>query len=167
MKASDSLKKGLRSVWKFWREEKFDLALGAVDRLLETRPDSAQLLLLRGELIQLQEPGDSAPPLDQAKDDLERAAGLDDRSPEVWLELAAFLWTFEDDAEGASRCYQKAIRLCREMLVQALVGRAETLNELGREDEAVTHLVEALDLESSGRKPAGQGVLKRVKLAPR
>jgi tetratricopeptide (TPR) repeat protein len=146
-----SLKRGLSHVWKAWREERFDLALNEVNRLLEKRPDNSQLLVLRAELAQLQE--DGGPSLREVREELTLAVALDPRSPNALIELGYFHSAVEDDAEAASKSFRKAIKLCRDLLKEALLGQAEVLLELERDDEARTCLLEAVQLISSNGRP--------------
>ena len=163
MTAGRFLKRGLDEVWKAWREKRHDRALEEVNLLLETRADNAQLLVLRGCLIQLQDNAESLPPLVDALKDLKRAVALDHRSPEAWLELGYYFHAVEDDPGAAAKCFQKAVRLSKGFLRQALIGQAEALAELDQNDEALDRFMEAYSLASRNGKSGRLDLLERLK----
>jgi tetratricopeptide (TPR) repeat protein len=164
MKPSKSLKRGLTEVRREWRAGRYDRALDMVGRLLENWPDNPHLLLLRAELIQLQE--ENGPSLDEAKATLQRAVALDEQSPAALIELGHFLLAVEADAQAASKCFDKAIALCRRLLKEALLGQAETLAELERQPDALACLAEAYWLQSHNGKstmgPNQKEILERL-----
>ena len=145
MKATDTLKRGISKVRRLWREERFAKALAEVDRLLSEWPNSPYLLVMRSDLIRLQDEEDGEPTLDDAKADLKLAVALDEDSPAALIELGYYVFAIEDDAGTAVKHFQKAIRLCRGLLKDALTGQAKALSELGRDVEALECLAQAIN----------------------
>ncbi len=164
MKLTATFKRGVAQAKREWRSGRYDRALAVVSRLLKDWPDNPQLLTMWGGLVQLQST-DTAATLDEAKAALERAVELGEDSPEAWKELGHFLSAVEDDAQGASRCFDKAVALCKGTLAEALLAKADSLSELGRRDEALACLAEAYWLRAHNGKPTGAGaeILDRLK----
>jgi predicted Zn-dependent protease len=131
MNAIASLRQGLEDVDRQWHAGHFAGALTQVERLLEEWPSNPHLLVLRAELVQLQDTCEG-PTLGQAKDDLERAVELDPDSPAPLIELGHFLLAIEDDAEAAVQCFQRAMNLCVRLLKDAQHGRDQARQELGQ-----------------------------------
>jgi tetratricopeptide (TPR) repeat protein len=156
MKLTASFKRGVAQVKREWRAARYDQALSAVNRLLQDWPDNPRLLTMWGNLVQLQSE-ESGPALDEAHASLRRAVELDDDSPGAWKELGHFLSAVEDDARGASRCFDKTISLCKSMLAEALLANAQSLSELERREEALGCIAEAYWLQSHNGKSNGAG----------
>jgi predicted Zn-dependent protease len=131
MNAISSLRQGLEDVDRQWRAGHFAQALTQVDRLLEEWPSNPHLLVLRAELIQLQDTCEG-PTLDDVKADLEHAVELDPDSPAPLIELGHFLLAVEDDAEAAVPCFQRAVDLCVRLLKDAQHGRDQAHQELAQ-----------------------------------
>lgn len=160
-----NMKRGLAQVRRQWRTGRYDRALAQVDRLLKDWPDNPHLLILRGNLIQLQE-DDAGPTLKDAKRALQRAVDLDEESPSALIELGHFLNASEDDAKAAAKCFAKAIRLCKRLLKEALLAQAKVLSELDRRPEALACLTEVYWLQSqngkSARGPGNEELLEQL-----
>jgi tetratricopeptide (TPR) repeat protein len=154
------MKRGIAKARRLWREERCDLALNEVERLLKDWPYNPQLLIMRADLIQLQDEVDGEPTSSDAKSDLEMAASLDEDCPTALIELGYFVFAVEDDAKTASKHFQKAIRLCRSLLKDALTGQAKALVELGRDAEALGCLAEAF---SQNGKSGGEEILQQLR----
>lgn len=162
MKSAVSFQRDLTEARQQWRDGAFDRALEIVNCLLEDEPVNPVLRVMRANLICLQ--GDEGTlTLDDAKKDLQRARAIDEKSPVPLIELAHFVFALEDDAKAASRYFQQAIELCRELLKSALLGRAEALAELEQNDEAINCLSEALWLVSHNGKAGREEVLERLR----
>jgi tetratricopeptide (TPR) repeat protein len=163
LKTIESLKRGVRKARRLWSEEHFDQALSEVERLLKVWPNNPRLLVMRADLIQLQDDVDGIPTLEDAKSDLELAADLDEDSPDALIELGYFLFVHDDDAKEALKRFDKAVYLCVDLFTQALVGHAEALAELGQETKALSSLMMACSLV--GRYPGSvrEHVLARIK----
>jgi predicted Zn-dependent protease len=159
MKSTASFKRGVAQAKRAWRAARYDQALAAVNRLLKDWPDNPRLLTMWGNLVQLQSE-ESGATLDEAQAALRRAVELDDESPAAWKELGHFLSAVEDDARGASRCFNKTISLCRIMLAEALLANAQALSELGRRDDALAYIAEAYLLQSQNDKTNGADAAK-------
>lgn len=147
------LKKGLERVHRAEKAGRVDQALAELDRLMTVSPENPTLLLLRAELIQLGSA--SAPPLSEAKDCLRLAAELESDSPAGWLELGHFAFAVEDDAKGALRSFDRAIRLCQEMLTDAWAGKAKALAQLQHREEALACLAKAYWVQNQSDKVNG------------
>lgn len=147
MKSLKSYKQGVAKVRRNWLAGRFKHALAEVNRLLVEWPDNPFLLISLADLIQLQE-SDDGPTLQEAKAGNVRAMELDRESPAPLIELGHYQYVLDDDAAAASRSFAKAIRICKSMLTEALVGQAKALTELGRKSEALRCLAEAQWLES-------------------
>jgi tetratricopeptide (TPR) repeat protein len=142
MKSTTTFKHGVAKARRDWQEGRYDVALEEVDRLLKEWPDNPQLLVMWADLIQLQEQT-TGPSLEDAKAAYRRAAELEDEYPAALVELGHYLYTLEDDAKSANKTYEKAIVACRRLLIEALIGRAKALHEIGRFSEARACLDEA------------------------
>jgi tetratricopeptide (TPR) repeat protein len=160
LKTIESLKRGVSKARRLWREERVDEALAEVEHLLQAWPNNPHLLVMRADLIRLQDDEDGTPTLSDAKSDLELAVALDEDSPAPLIELGYFVYVIEDDATTALKHFQKAIRLCRSLLKDALIGQAKALSELGREAEAVLSLTEAY---SHDGKSDGKEILEQLR----
>lgn len=158
-----SLKKSLERVHKAEKAGRIDRALAEVDRLMNAFPEHPTLLGLRAELIQLG--SETGPALAEAKQCLRQVTELTNDSPEAWLELAHFTLAVDDDAKGALASFDRAIRLCQELLTEALAGKAKALAELKQRDEALACLAKAYWVQQqAGNGAAGNGadVLKSL-----
>lgn len=156
MKAIASYKRGIAEIRALMTRRKHADALVAVDALLAQWPDQPAILVLRGELIQLQD--ENGPPLDAAAAALKRAATLDDRNADTWLELGHFQFAVEDDAKAAEKSFSQAIAAGSESLIAALIGRAAALDELGRKREAFDCLSAARYLQSAAATKNGSTI---------
>jgi Flp pilus assembly protein TadD len=164
MKSSAALKRGLAKVRVDWDKHRFDRALAEVERLLENQPDNPRLLVMRANLIPLQdEPNERGLTLDDARRDLKTAVELDDRSPEPLTELGYFLYSFDDDAKAASKYFQKAIELCRDLLKDALIGQAKALSDLEHDSDALACLAEAYWLSSHNGKSNAEDIIEQLR----
>lgn len=162
MKSTASFKRGVAQIKREWRAARYDRALSIVSRLLAEWPDNPRLLMMWGDLVQLQ-PDETGPTLDEAKASLERAVELDEESPDGWKELGHFLSAVEDDAAGANRCFDKAVALCKQALAEALLAKAQSLSERGRRAEALACLAEAYwHRPPNGKGAAGTEILDRL-----
>ncbi len=128
-------------------------ALAAVDTMLEQWPASPALHVLRAELIQLQEA--EGPELEEARRELDQAIALDDRFLPALLEKGHYQFAVEDDAKGAAKIFDQAVRIATEFLIASLLGRAMALLEAGRKEEAFHLLarVDSLRQEHAGSSP--------------
>jgi tetratricopeptide (TPR) repeat protein len=159
MKLTASFKRGVAQVKREWRAAHYDRALSSASRLLMEWPDNPRLLIMWGALVQLQS-GEAGATLDEAQGALRRAVELDEESPAAWKELGHFLSAVEDDAGGASRCFDKTISLCKRLLAEALLANAQSLTELERREEALACIAEAYWLQSHNGKANGSGGAK-------
>jgi tetratricopeptide (TPR) repeat protein len=142
MKSTTTFKRGVAKVRRDWQEGHYDVALKGVDRLLKDWPDNPQLLVMWADLIQLQEKTEG-PSLDDAKAAYRRAVELEEEYPSALVELGHFLYALEDDPRSANKVYEKAIVACRRLLIEALLGKAKALHEIGGISEARACLDEA------------------------
>ncbi len=163
MKVGTALKQGLAKVGREWDDGHYLQALVEVDRLLEISPANPSLLILRAQLIQLQDDAAGSPTLDDARLDLKLAADLDERSPVALIELGYLIYATADDAKAATRYFQKAIPLCRDLLKEALIGQAKAFSELERDSDALACLAEAYSLLPHNGKSSTEEFLEQWK----
>jgi tetratricopeptide (TPR) repeat protein len=147
MKPTNSFKRGVAKARREWQAGRYDKSLAEVSRLLREWPDNPQLLVMWADLIQLQD-DDQGPSLDDARSAYRRAAELDNQSPGALIELGHFCYAIDDNAPAAAKAFDKAIDLCKRLLIEALIGRAKALDELGRGKEALASLAEAFTLQT-------------------
>ncbi len=164
MKSIGSFKQGVVKAQRHWTGGRYDQALAEVDRLLEDWPQNSQLLVMRSNLICLQDRGDLKPSLDDARMDLEAASKLDADSPSPLIELGYFHYVYQDDALEANKYFDKAVSLCVDLLSQALVGQAEARSELGHEARSFDALMTACSLATHYRGSMRETVLERIKI---
>lgn len=143
IKNTSSFRRGVGVARRDWQDGEYDAALEKVSRLLLAWPGNALLLVMWADLVQLQE-AEQGPALEEVRQAYQQAAELDPESPAALLELGNFLFQVEDDAEASLKPYEKAISLCKRFLVEAALGKAKALDELGRESEAAACLADIL-----------------------
>jgi tetratricopeptide (TPR) repeat protein len=136
----------LSAIFRHWEDEHYDVALRELDELLTAWPGNPQLLILWASLVQLQE--ETSYTLDAAKQALQRAHDLDRNSPTGTIELGHFLDDVEDDPRAASKAFAEGILSARRLLIDGLLGQARALLQLGKREEALQCLMEALYLAS-------------------
>lgn len=157
-----SFSRGVAQVHRAWNSGKHRQALQLVDELLKSWPENPSLLVLRAELIQSAD-FDDAPPLNEAKDALVRAVELNPDAAEPRLELAHFLFAVEDNRKEAIKHFDEAQKICERQLRETLTAKAKALAELGRKEEALKCLAQALLLERSNGhngSPEAKKILK-------
>ncbi|CAN5795925.1 hypothetical protein BH23PLA1_BH23PLA1_44320 [soil metagenome] len=167
MSIEKKLKQGLEKVGQDWQARRYDSALEEVIRLLDLSPGNPVLLVLRAQLTQLQEDDSASPSLFDVTKDLKLATNLDQNSPIPLIELGYFTFAVQDDAGKASRYFQKAIGLCRELLTEALIGQAKSYYELGQDSDAFACLVEAHSLLSHVGKDGREQIVEQLRLLQR
>lgn len=145
-------KQALSAISRLWKDKDYDAALAEVESLLRRWPGNAQLHILWASLVQLQEAPEHG--LDKVKEALQHAVELDKRSPAAAIELGHFLDNVEDDPQAASKVYAEVVAAARQMLLEALVGQAKALRQLGEKDEFLRCLVEVLHLVRSETDPS-------------
>lgn len=153
MKRTASFKRGLTAIRTMMAEHRYAKALSAVEELLHEWEDQPALLVLRGELIQLQK--EHGPSLEDAAVTLKRATTLDERNGDAWLEFGHFQFAVDDDAKAAEKSFQRAIATSSETLISALIGRAGALEEMGRKRDAFDCLSIAKYLHGSVKSNNG------------
>jgi tetratricopeptide (TPR) repeat protein len=133
--------------WEIFRDSVADLstliaekrlaeALRLVEELLEKSPGSVLLLIKRAMLIQLQEDSTDLPPLEAARESLERAIEAEPDSIEPYIELGNFEYAVADDPLTALGLFEEAASHAENSLKAALIGTVKCQLELGRADEA-------------------------------
>jgi Flp pilus assembly protein TadD len=162
-----TLKRGLAKIGKLWKKQQFDRALAELEALIAARQDNAQLLVMRSQLIRLQEKEEGHPTLDDARNDLETAAALDEQSPIPLIELGYFHYVIDDDARAALPQFERATACCKRLLRESLLGQAGALEELGRTTEARECLIQALALflghDEEAGYPSDDEIINRLK----
>ncbi len=142
MKSITTFKRGVAKARREWQESRVDVALAEVDQLLAEWPDNPQLLVMWADLVQLQE-SKNGPTPEEAAAAYRRAADLEGDLPGALVELGHYIYSVEDDAKAAMKAFDKAILASRRLLIEALLGKAKALQELGRITEARACLDEA------------------------
>jgi tetratricopeptide (TPR) repeat protein len=146
-------KQKLAAVSRLWEKGKYDAALDAVEALLREWPGNGHLHGLWAGLVQLQE--DPAHSLEDVRHALDRAADLDPTSAAAEIERGHFLDAVEDDPRSAARAFGDAAALARAQLVEALIGQARALAQLGKKLDARRCLLEVLRHVESGSNGKG------------
>jgi tetratricopeptide (TPR) repeat protein len=146
MNGTRAFKQKLSEIARLREAGEYDSALAAADELLKSWPGNQQLRIW-ASLVQLQERPTHS--LDEAKRALQFAADVDD-SADSLIELGYFLDAVEDDPKAASRAFSKAASTARRQLIDALLGQARALLQLGKRDEALRCVLEALYLAEVG-----------------
>lgn len=161
-----SLKRGISKVRRLWREDRHDLALVEVNRLLELSPNSPYLLVQRAALIQLHKGVQNLKPsdLDDVKEALDSAVALDPESPNALIELGYlhFAYVSKDGAKTAAKHFERAVKLSADLFAQALVGYAEALSELGEKSKAQSAVLEASTVVLRHRAQMTEHVVDRI-----
>ena len=111
-----------------------DDALDLSRRAIDDFPDSAELLCLRAELLQLR-PDPDAKMVDEAWSCLCRAKELEPDVPEILELIGDFLDELRQDLSGAEAAFREALELGGDEY--ASCGLARVLAEQGRREEAL------------------------------
>lgn len=115
--------------------ERFDEALSVLSSVEESRPLTADELVLKGSYIQLSS-GVGTPPLNEAEHSLLEALRQDQDYVPALLELGWFYYAVENDAEKALPFFEKALATSLGELKEAIRGKKGCLEELKSSDEA-------------------------------
>ena len=128
------------------RERRFGEALALVERLLKEGPSSAELLVLRAQLLQLAPETHMADPLAAAEESLAQACALAPDAVEPLIEMGHFLYAVKDRPANALTQFEAAERLARAGLKDALIGKIKCLAQLGRQAEARAEMATAAEI---------------------
>lgn len=151
MSRAASFKHRLAKIHDRCAKAEYDAALEDLDALRRDWPGNAQVELLWATVVQLQH--SPAHSLEEVKSALQRAVELEPNSPAPPLEFGHYLDNVEDNPKAAAKAFGEAADSARRMLIDALLGRAAALLQLGRKAEAVQCLAESLYLTNTA-KPA-------------
>jgi hypothetical protein len=146
MNNASGFKRKLSIVSRLWEAKDYDAALAEVESLLATWPGNAHLHVLQASLIQLQE--DPKYDLAEVKSLLRHAVELDRGSSAAAIELGHFLDTVEDDPQAAVKAYAEGVSTARNLLIDALIGRAKAFLQLGKRSECKECVLEVMHLSS-------------------
>ncbi len=127
----------------------FDGALDIISEMRAAWPGNAHLHVLWAELVQLQETPTHS--LNDAKLALQNAMALDPRFAAGAVELAYFLDNVEDTPRGAAKVFEEAARVARRSLIEAQIGQAKSLIQIGKKKAALACLLEALELSHADK----------------
>lgn len=122
----------------------YEATYTSLSELVAAWPGAAALLIRRGRVGQLRDEGS----LEAIRDDLETAAALDPDSAAARLELGHFEYAVEDDPAAGLAAFEEAARLAGEQHLEALIGQARCLVELGRLADARRVLTEAVAISA-------------------
>jgi tetratricopeptide (TPR) repeat protein len=153
MKSMTAFKRGVAKARRDWKQGHYDVALTEVNQLLADWPDNPQLLVMWADLVQLQQQM-TGPTIEEAAAAYRRAADLEGDLPGALVELGHFLYSVHDDAKSASKAFDKAIIAGRRLLIEALLGKAKAMQEMGRVADARACLDEAYMLRLRDRNGA-------------
>ena len=160
MSGTGAFAKALAEVAALRDGEKYDRALKRVEELRGSWPGNPQLQVLWAKLVQLQD--HPAHSLSDAKRALQQAVELDRESPAAPIELGYFLDNVEDNPQAAAKAFAQGIAAARHLLVEGLLGRAKSLIQLDRREEAVRCLIEALHLSDAERSAGKSSFTARI-----
>lgn len=96
-------------------------------------------LVLKGGLIQLT-PDDGTYELSDAEAAFVQALELDPDYIPALIELGSFYYSVEDNPAKASELFERAVRLGREQLTEAVIGLTGCLEEIRSREEAIKFL---------------------------
>lgn len=123
----------IKQVLAHWTEERFSEALELVDGLLRESPLSAELWVMRGNLLQLA-PDDG--PQDAVDHALETACILTPDFTEAQLEMGHYLYSVKAESDTALTYFERAEEQAEEALRDALIYQIKCLVELEQQDKA-------------------------------
>ncbi|MEW6608953.1 MAG: hypothetical protein AB1414_16155 [bacterium] len=147
------LKEKMEAIEILEKQEDFRKSLKEVQHLLTEFPYLTPLLVLKGELIQLLDEEDSNQwKLEDAKEALEQAVAIDEKSIDALLELAFYSYAVEDNNEIALHLFEKSINMSRKFLEEAYGGKCKCLFETNRKEEALKCVKEALRIFPESEK---------------
>lgn len=139
------LKKRINKIQILRKKEEYSKILKEVELLLDEFPYITSLLVLKSVLIQALDDEESIKlwKLKDAKEALEQAVKIDEKSIEALNELAFYIYAVEDDSEKALVFFERSINYCKEFLEEAYSGKIKCLVEVGKKDEALKCIEEA------------------------
>ena len=146
MKYGTQISENLKDVQRLLSENQYSNALLIVNKLVEKYPFSTNLLLLKGQLIQLLDGDSELGELQDASDALESAVELDGESIDALNELAMFRYVVEDKHNEAILLFEKSIVKCLDFLEEAYLGKARCFFETDRIFESLSCLNEGLQV---------------------
>lgn len=114
----------------------FDEKLRIVCEALNEYPDDYDLLIMKGDFIQLAD--DSEYDLEEAKRQYEQALSIDPARPEACASLGYFHYAILDDDDGAELWFRKSLNI--RPTAEAVIGVAKILLDRGKRAEAVDYL---------------------------
>ncbi len=160
MRSTQNYRTRLAQISRLWAEQDYDAALSNVEDLSSQWPGNAHLRVLWSNLIQLQHKPQHD--LSEARQALRQAIDLDETSPEAAIELGHYLHNVEDNARGAAKAFSAAAANARSLLVEALVGEARALIELGKKEDARHRLLEVLHVTGASGASQSSDVRSQV-----
>lgn len=127
----------------------YETALILLESLLSEYPFVTQMLIKKGELIQLLPETSELGELSDAQKALELAVEIDPKSVEAILELAYFHSAVLDQEKEAEKLFDRTIQICFEFLEDAYRGKIQSLISCDRREEANQWIQEAQKLFSA------------------
>lgn len=135
----DSYKEALDSAFELTREGRHGEAFQFVNGLIARGTITADLLVLRSQLVQLMTDDEIRrfpdATLESAEEGLRTACALAPDSPRPLLELAYFEYAVMERSEDALEHFDAARTLLEQDLRECLVGKARAFFDLGRNDD--------------------------------
>jgi tetratricopeptide (TPR) repeat protein len=140
-------------------QEDYEVALTLLEHLLSEYPFVTQMLIKKGQLIQLLPEASELGELSDAQKALELALEIDPKSMEAILELAHFYSAVLDQEREADKLFDQAVQRCSEFLEEAYRGKIQSLVSRGKSVEARRWVQKAqklfpasVDIGASGEK---------------
>ena len=125
------------------KEGKIKEALSLIKQMEQESPLCPAVLVLKGRCIQLD---DEKTPyeLSDAEEAFKRAIEMDEDYTPAIVELAWFYLNVFDDAKRAAKLFETAVTAHRQVLTEAVVGKAKCLMESKSKEAAKTYLEEII-----------------------
>jgi tetratricopeptide (TPR) repeat protein len=146
MKYLTLFQKKIKEIEDLSMKEDYETALILLESLLSEYPFVTQMLIKKGELIQLLPETSESGELSDAKKALELAVEIDPKSVEAILELAYFHSAVLDQEKEAEKLFDRMIQICFEFLEDAYHGKIQSLINRDRREEANQWIQEAQKL---------------------
>jgi tetratricopeptide (TPR) repeat protein len=134
----------LEEIRSRYKEGKYQEALSLIEKAEQERLLHPEVLVLKGCCIQLED-GETAYNLSDAKRAFEQALEIDEEFAPAIIELAWFYLNTLDDAIQAAPFFERAVRLNKLLLTEAIIGMAKCLLETKTKDIAMKYLEESIN----------------------
>lgn len=124
-----------------YREGKYQEALCLIEKAESQGFLCPEILLWKGRCLQLLD-GDTSYQLSDIENTFKQALEIDEDFTPAIVELAWFYLNVLDDAKRAAELFERAVSSHRQILTEAVVGKAKCLMETETKDAAKSYLAE-------------------------